>query len=80
LYTEKRDLAFTLVELLAVIAFIGVLAALLPAAVSQEKAKAQKTHCIGNLHQLGLVLQYFLASHHGYPISRRTGPANRDSA
>ena len=59
--------AFTLVELLTVIASIGILAALLLVAVAQAKAKAQKIQCANNLHQLGLGLQVFLSNNHGYP-------------
>jgi prepilin-type N-terminal cleavage/methylation domain-containing protein/prepilin-type processing-associated H-X9-DG protein len=65
---EKKDSAFTLVELLVVMAIIGILAALLLAAVSQGKAKAQRIQCVGNLHQLGVGLQVILASDHGYPL------------
>jgi prepilin-type processing-associated H-X9-DG protein/prepilin-type N-terminal cleavage/methylation domain-containing protein len=72
------NFAFTLVELLVVIAVIGVLAALLLAAVVQAKAKAQNTQCIGNLHQLGIGLLTFLANNRGYPISRGKAHANSD--
>ena len=69
LNTDKKDFAFTLVELLVVIAIIGILAALLLRAVSQSKRRAQQIRCIGNLHQLGLGIQNFVADNHAYPSS-----------
>jgi len=46
--------AFTLLELLAVIAIIGILAALLLPVLSRSKAAAQGTQCTGNHRQLVL--------------------------
>lgn len=46
--------AFTLLELLAVIATIVILAALLLPVLSKAKIKAQQTTCLSNLHQLGV--------------------------
>jgi prepilin-type processing-associated H-X9-DG protein/prepilin-type N-terminal cleavage/methylation domain-containing protein len=67
LNTDKKDFAFTLVELLVVIAIIAILAALLLAALSQSKRRAQRIQCVGNLHQLGVGLQLFLSNNRGYP-------------
>jgi prepilin-type processing-associated H-X9-DG protein/prepilin-type N-terminal cleavage/methylation domain-containing protein len=61
--------ALTLIELMVVIAVIGILAALLLAAVSQAKGRAQRIQCVGNLHQLGVGLQVFLSNNHGYPAA-----------
>jgi prepilin-type N-terminal cleavage/methylation domain-containing protein len=49
--------AFTLVEMLVVIAIIAILAALLLTALSRSKASAQQTQCLGQTKQLALALQ-----------------------
>ena len=48
---KKR--AFTLVELLVVVAVIGILAALLFPVFNSAREAARRTNCISNLHQIG---------------------------
>lgn len=51
--------AFTLVELLVVMAIIGVLAALLLPALRIATRSAQRVRCVGNLRQLGIAAQLY---------------------
>jgi prepilin-type N-terminal cleavage/methylation domain-containing protein len=50
--TTESDRAFTLVELLVVIAVIGVLAGLLLPALSAAKGNAKRTTCLNNLREV----------------------------
>ncbi len=57
--------AFTLLELLLVIAIIAVLAALLLPALSVAKSKGQRTSCANNFAQLALASQMYTADNDG---------------
>jgi prepilin-type N-terminal cleavage/methylation domain-containing protein/prepilin-type processing-associated H-X9-DG protein len=58
-----RKGAFTLVELLTVIAIIGILAALLLPALTSAKAKAKRIQCVANLQEIGVAFHIFLHDH-----------------
>ena len=51
--------AFTLMELLVVIALIGIMAALLLPVLGRGKESARSVSCLNNLHQLGIATQTY---------------------
>lgn len=56
---------FTLLELLAVVAILGLLLSLVLPAVGQARAKATGAACLGNLKQLQLCWQMYTDDSHG---------------
>ena len=53
--SRSSSLAFTQLELLAVIAIIAILAAIIIPVVGSVRARASATKCISNLRQIGMV-------------------------
>lgn len=62
--------AFTLVELLVVLAVIGLLAAVLLPVLARAKEKGRATQCVSNLRQWGMAFQLY-ADDNGDDLPRR---------
>ena len=61
--------AFTLIELLTVIAIIGVLATLLMSALASAKRKSRQSYCTSNLRQISLATTMYTDDHEKRPTS-----------
>ena len=65
--SHRKRLAFSLVELLVVIAIIGILVGLLLPAVQAAREAARRASCQNNLKQLGLALHNYETTHRILP-------------
>jgi len=72
----ERARAFTLVELLVVIAVIGIVAALLLPALARSKDSARRAQCASNLHQFGLATQMYWDDNNGQCFGYVFGTTN----
>jgi prepilin-type N-terminal cleavage/methylation domain-containing protein len=62
------DRGFTLVELLVVVALIGVLVALLLPAIQSSRSAARRTTCANNLRQIGVALTAYHTARKQFPV------------
>ena len=63
---RKQSEAFTLVELIVVIAIVALLSALSLSAVTGSRSKAQRIACVNNLKQVGLAFRTWAIAHDGF--------------
>ncbi len=70
-----HEVAFTLIELLMVIAIIAILAALLLPALSRAKARTQAVACKNNLRQIGIGFGIYTSEFAKYPYASPLGPS-----
>jgi len=65
-WNSRRISGFTLVEMLVVVAIIGILAALLLPALSAAREQGRRTKCLSNLRQVGEALIVYANTNDGY--------------
>ena len=64
-HMPKQNRAFTLIELIVVIAVLAILAASLLPALAAAKPKARRLVCSNNLKQVGLAFRTWAIAHNG---------------
>lgn len=69
--------AFSLIELLVVVAVIGILAAMILPALAASRHAAHRIQCVNNLRQLGVATQQYWDDHDGLCFRYKQGVTNQ---
>jgi len=78
--TLKNNRAFTLIELLIVIAIIAILAAMLMPVLSSARERGNQVYCMNNMHQWGLAFHMYCDDNNNYvPEEGNVGAAINDT-
>lgn len=76
---HKHSCAFTLTELLTVIAIIGILVAIIIPIIGKVRSNARASQCVSNLRQIGVaMLVYASENKNQYPAAVRHGGRSWD--
>ncbi len=67
---------FTLIEVLVVIAIVGVLIAMLVPAVQAARESARRTRCTNHFKQIGLALLNYESAHRVFPPAFARNPGH----
>lgn len=78
-YRSAAACAFTMIELLVVVAIIAVLAAMLLPALSRARESGRRAVCVGDMRQIMLAMIIYSESYEGsLPPQRAGGPGTMD--
>ena len=72
-FRQRIQRIFTLVEVLVVIAIVGILAALLMPGLQRALESARSASCANNLRQCGIALWSYAENYHGFSILSYSG-------
>lgn len=75
--TGSPSAGFTLIELIVVVAIVGLIAGLILPTLTRAKTSAHRLKCVSNLHQLGLAAQMYWDDYSGQCFRYR-GPSSNN--
>lgn len=75
-YARRPRSAFTLIELLTVIAIIGILAAIIIPVVGKVRLAARQSQCVSNLRQIGIGIMAYTNDNRGFLPGRSGADGN----